>query len=147
MTIGGSNQIVKGPDERDEIPTGNQVVDKESISSVISVPPTEVEEKSERVLRHAIQSRADDESFEDENMIILTTMSTNDNDQEISTNNNDQVTTTNDNGQETSTSDNEQETQTGNSDQVTSNGNDLQDGESNITYIFWTVMSLFPFYT
>lgn len=67
VTIGGSNQIVKGPDERDEIPPAQQVVMKDAIDPVISVvPPAEVEEKSERVLRHAIQSRTDEQSEDDD---------------------------------------------------------------------------------
>lgn len=80
MTVGGSNQItnpIKGPDERDEIPIyenqPNRVVNKEAINSVISVNATESEEKSERVLRHAIQSRADEQPDEDENVDIEST--------------------------------------------------------------------------
>lgn len=80
MTIGGSNQItnaIKGPDERDEIPIfesqPDRVVNKDANNSEIVVNATESEEKSERVLRHAIQSRAGEAPDEDENVDIVST--------------------------------------------------------------------------
>lgn len=78
MTVGGSNQIVKGPDERDEIPIdvgqqNHQVVNEDAIDAAISVPTNESEEKSERVLRHAIQSRTDDQSDTDDSTDIVST--------------------------------------------------------------------------
>ncbi|XP_037047028.1 mucin-4-like [Bradysia coprophila] len=61
VTIGGSNQITKG--ERDEIPIGqNQVIHKDAIDTVTANDTeNEVAGKSERVLRHAIHARIDDE--------------------------------------------------------------------------------------
>lgn len=76
MTIGGSNQIIKG-DERDEIPTAasGPVISKDSIDSVVPVPMavSPGEGKSERVQRHAIQARADEERNENDESSAPTT--------------------------------------------------------------------------